>query len=904
MNRFLLLCLGVVLRLGMWLRYKVTYKGLEKLTPEAVGESGGVLFLPNHPSVFVDPALVMLGVYRRFAPHPMVIEYAFYGTGIHGIMKRVGALPIPDITRSRNSVKLRRTEMSFQTVMKGLRQGENYLIYPSGMTKRTGREILGGASGVHRIIQEVPDVKVVLVRITGLWGSSFSRAITGAAPPFFPTLMHGAKWVLKNLIFFMPRRRVTIEFEPAPANFPWGEDRITFNQYLENWYNRYPSPTGEVHTVEPFYQVSYAFWAKRFLDPKPTEDIGDKDINLDAIPESTKWTVYEELARMSKRNAKEIKPGMSLARDLALDSLDAADLLIFLEDEFEVKGVNPGDLTTVHRLLGIADKQVVGEQDELIDTSSTNGWDNTAGRPKAEIPEGETVGEVFLRACDRLGKHPACADARSGMMTYRRLKMAALLMADVIKDLPGDKIGILLPSSVGSSVLILATQLAGKVPVMVNWTVGPRHLDTVVKVSGVQTVLTAWAFIDRLENADLSGIDDKLVMMEELRPDISLRQKLRAFWRSRKSASALVSELELDKVNRDDPAVLLFTSGTESHPKGVPLSHRNILANLRGALPCVALKRDDVVHSMLPPFHSFGFTVLGLLPILAGVRAVYSANPTDAIRCIHDVGKWGVSLIAGAPSFLKGLLKAANKDQLRRVRMVVSGAEAAPPDLLAAISEIGPEVLYLEGYGITECAPILTVRQPGIADHGVGTPVPGVELLIVHPETHEPLPVGSRGLILARGDNVFSGYVSVEKLPEPFFEIEGERWYNTGDLGFLDETGCLNLSGRLKRFVKVGGEMVSLTAMETALVEQAKARGWKLALEGPSIAVSAKESDGRTEFYAYTCFPATTMEVNQALRDAGFSNLVKVSKVHHLESLPVMGTGKTNYRQLEKEFHD
>ncbi len=883
----------------------MTYKVLHKLHPDKLGEAGGIIFLPNHPAVFVDPTLVTIPLWRKFRPHPMVIEYAYYGAGMHGVMKRIGALPVPDITRSRNSVKLNRIEKSLQSVIKGVEKGENYLIYPSGMTKMTGREVIGAASGVHRILQEAPNTKVVLVRLTGLWGSSFSRAITGAAPPFFTTLKRNVVWLLKNLIFFMPRRRVLIEYEPAPADFPWNASRMELNQYLEHWYNRYPSSTGEVSQVEPFNAVSYAFWGQRLLQPTPTEEVSDKDIDLNRVPESVKWKIFEELGRMAKRPAQDIKPNMHLARDLGLDSLDAADLLLFLEDQFQVHRINPGDLTTVTRLLGIASKQVMGEPDEELDTSSVKNWFKDEGRPTALIPEaGHSIGEVFLHTCDRMGNIPACSDARSGMLTYRQLKMRALLMADIIRDMPGQNIGILLPSSVGATILILATLLARKTPVMVNWTVGPRHLETVVKVSGVEAVLTAWAFIDRLENVDLTGIEDKLIMMEEVRPSISLRQKIRALVGARKSAPKLIQQLELDKVDPESPSVLLFTSGTESQPKGVPLSHRNILANLRASLPCVDLHREDVVHSMLPPFHSFGFTVLGLLPILAGVRAIYSPNPTDAVRCAHDMGKWGVSLMAGAPSFLKGILKASSREQLRRIRLIVSGAEAAPPELLETIHGLGSHVLYLEGYGITECAPILTLRRPGTAENGVGQPIPGVEMIIVHPETHEAVPQGTRGLILAHGPNVFDGYALGETLTSPFIEIDGTRWYNTGDLGYFDEIGCLILSGRLKRFVKVGGEMVSLTAKEVAHAEQAKVRNWKLAEDGPSIAVLAKETAGRAEFYAFTAFHTTTIEVNQALRDAGFSNLVKISKVHHLGALPVLGTGKINYRQLEKEIHD
>jgi len=185
---------------------------------------------------------------------------------------------------------------------------------------------------------------------------------------------------------------------------------------------------------------------------------------------------------------------------------------------------------------------------------------------------------------------------------------------------------------------------------------------------------------------------------------------------------------------------------------------------------------------------------------------------------------------------------------------------------------------------------------------GVGLALPGVELLIVHPETEAVLPVGERGLILARGANVFKGYLN-PGLSSPFTTVEGKQWYKTGDLGFLDEEGILTISGRMKRFIKMGGEMVSLASIEDALLQMAPKKNWPTNEEGPALAICAKETAGeKTKIFLFSRFELSVDEVNNSLKEAGFSNLVKVSSVTRLPEIPIMGTGKINYRQLESDL--
>jgi long-chain-fatty-acid--[acyl-carrier-protein] ligase len=892
------------MRLALWFRYRIRVEGLDKLTPQALDRPGGILFLPNHPTYFIDPIVATLAVFPKFSIRPMIVEYMYYTPMIYGLMRFMDALPMPNFSSSSNSLKRKKSEKVIQTVIDNLKHGQNFLIYPAGKVKYTAYESIGGASAVHRILGEAPEANIVLVRIKGLWGSSFSRALTGMAPSISKALWDALKVVFKNLIFFTPRREVIIELVPAPADFPRDASRLEINKYLENWYNQPDGLTEqkEKNPGDSLMLVSYSMWHDKYIPVRHAVASTDEHIDLQNIPKEVKDKVYRKLAELKECDISMIKPEMALASDLGLDSLDTADLIVFLNDQFDVAGIPPNALTTVGQVLGIAAKQIQVEGAVEEDQGDLSKWSRPIERERINVAPGETIAEVFLNQCAKGGNRVACADGRIGVQTYSKLKLRAILLAEYLRNLPGKYIGIMLPASVAANLLILACELAGKVPLMVNWTVGPRHLESVVKLSNVEVVISSWAFIDRLENVDLNGIDESLLMLEDIVREFSVGDKLKAFFRSKKGTKAIMKTFGIDKFGKDSEAVLLFTSGTESMPKGVPLSNDNILSNLRSALSYLAIYSDDIIYGVLPPFHSFGFTVSGILGLLSGVRVYYSPDPTDGKRLANGMAKWHVTIMCGAPTFIKGMLKAAAPEQLASMRLCVTGAEKAPPELFEMLRNFGKPDCLLEAYGITECSPGLTVNPIGGVSKGVGLPLPGVELLIVHPDTEEILPIGERGLILVRGPNIFKGYLN-PGLSSPFTTIKGVRWYKTGDLGFLDEEGILTISGRMKRFIKVGGEMVSLASIEDALLQMAPKKGWPTNMEGPALAVCAKEIAGeKTKIFLFSRFQLNVDDVNAALREAGFSNLVKISSVTMLPEIPIMGTGKIHYRQLESQF--
>ncbi len=905
MKRIFFHLLAFFFRFILWFRYKIEVKGKELLTPETLNKPGGVLFLPNHPAVFVDPLAVALSIWPRYLMRPIIVEYQYYTPGVNWIMRLLNALPVPNFDTSANSLKRKKSEQVVDEMIKGLDKGENFVIYPAGQLKDTGKEILGGASSVHTIAQKRPETNIILVRVKGLWGSSFSRAYTGQTPPLFSVMWQGMKHVFKNLLFFTPRRKITIEFHQLPSDFPFKADRLDFNHYLEDWYNQPDGLTKQQGDLpgDSFIQVSYSCWREEI--PKiaePTEVDNKEEVDIKKVPKEIQESIKKELAAISDRDPNTITPEMHLARDLGLDSLDAAEIISFLQEKYDVDNITVPDLTSVNRVMGLASKKIFCEDTADGPKVNLQKWLKKNGRPLPEMQEGDNILEVFLNSCARMGNAAACGDDRAGILTYSEVKMRVILLAEWIKTLPGEHIGILLPASVAANLLVFAVQLAGKVPVMVNWTIGPKHLDYVIEFSGIQKVLTSWAFLDRLNNVDLTPVEDMLIMLEDERPKFTLGKKLKALFTSKFGTKSVLKKFGMDNLDPKKRAVLLFTSGTESMPKGVPLTHENILCNIRGALGVWTLNPEDVFLGILPPFHAFGFSASMLLSMLTGMRVAFSPNPTDGLKLAKAFEKWKATIVCGAPTFLKGMLKSGTPEMMESMRMCVTGAEKAPPELFTLMEKIGKKGSLVEGYGITECSPVLTLNREGVEPRGVGQPIPNVDLLVVHQETHEPLPIGETGLILAKGPNIFSGYLN-PGIASPFLTVQGYQWYSTGDLGFLDELNRLTISGRLKRFIKVGGEMISLGAIEDAVMQAAPQRGWKLAEEGPSVAVCAREEPGeKTKVYLFCCFKASTDEINEVLKETGFSNLVRVSGVNAMEEIPIMGSGKINYRILESDF--
>lgn len=868
--------LSSLMKILLSLRYRVTVRGLE-----AVPAERGIIIIPNHPAE-IDPVIVTTFLWDLLKPQPVVLESVYKTPLLTPIMRQIKAIPMPDMDFDSGPYKRRRIQRALDDVVTRLKNGENILIYPSGRLSVTGVEKLGGASGFSSILKQHPNVPVLMVRIRGLYGSIFSRALTeGHSPDIIATIKRGASLALQNLLFFAPRRNVTIDLVYNPLDLPRDGDTLTVNRYLENFYN---SPEPETPRLVP-----YTFWnpALPLIPQRP-----DESHALDEVPENVRVKVFEHLAKIAQTGSENLSYETRLGDDLGFDSLTIAEILLWLDREFEAHDIELSEIVSVGSVVRAASGQLATKAPKKEFVVPHSWTERLEERPSPDLNHVSSIGAAFLDRANQMGSLPAMGDERSGVLSWSDLKLRTILLARTFSTLKGKHVGLLFPASVAGSISAMACILAGKIPVFLNWTSGKRALLHACETTELSTIITSQSFLDIVQT-DLEFLEDRFLFLEEVVANLSAKEKLAASRLSQEANPQLKDAFGVSKCSPWDPAVVLFTSGSEALPKGVILTHENILSNIRGVLGAVHLDDRDVLLGFLPTFHSFGLTICTLLPLVTGLRVAYHPNPNESRKIARAIKTWGATLMAGTPTFLRSILQAGTTDQFGSLKYMVSGAERAPQDLFDRAARLPNKVTVLEGYGITECSPVVSVNRPDEPRVGVGKPLDGTTIKIVHPATHEPLPEGSEGLILIHSPCVFPGYT--DPALNPFIDIGGIRFYNSGDIGRL-ENGALVICGRLKRFIKIAGEMVSLTAVEEALQKELAGEN-----EAPSIAVLAQgaEGDGRPSLTLFSSQAVTPDEVNKILRSSGFPHLVAIARVERLKELPLLGSGKVDYQQLK-----
>jgi len=858
----------IVLRL----RYRLRVKGLKEIT--AKGKTG-ILFLPNHPAL-IDPVIVLTLLQKTFRPRSMADQDQIDLPLVRSIALKVGVRPLPDVAKYGEACK-EEVQRVIQESIEGLKAGENLLMYPAGHLARNRMEDLGGASALSTILEQVPDVRVVLVRSRGLWGSSFSWA-SGSAPNFAKGFFAGIRYILANLVFFAPRREVTLELL-EPADLPRTEGRAKLNRFLEAYYN---------DGAPPRTYVPHTFWeagGTRVLpEPEPPRIEGD----LSEVSAHTRELVLQQLQELS--GVAEIADSATLARDLGMDSLARMELQLWIEREFGFQGVDPESLQTVSDVLLAATGRAVSASGGKALKPIAPAWFQDPGT-RILIPDGQTILEVFLRQAARGPGRAILADQTSGVRSYRDVITAVLALKPHLEALEGEYVGLMLPASGGATIFYLALLFAGKTPVMVNWTVGARNIAHGLDLLGVKQVLTAGQLVSKIESqgTDLSAIKERIVLLEELGRRISKLEKLSAAFRARFNWSAL------RKASPRETAVVLFTSGSESLPKAVPLTHANLLANLRDLPKIFQFYPGDKMIGILPPFHSFGLTATTLFTVCSGVQVVYHPNPTEGVALAKLIEAYRVTMLVGTPTFLHGITRAARDEQLATLRVVITGAEKCPELLYESLDRRWPHLKIVEGYGITECSPVVSGNREAAPRRGaIGYMVESVQHAIIDLDTGKRVESGCTGMLLVRGPSIFGGYLNYDGA-SPFEEFEGHTWYRTGDLVREEPDGLMIFAGRLKRFVKLGGEMVSLPAVEEALL----AAFGSETDEEIILAVEATPVDTNPELVLFTIRDISREVANNAIRDAGLSPIHNIRIVKRLEAIPLLGTGKTDYRSLK-----
>lgn len=541
---------------------------------------------------------------------------------------------------------------------------------------------------------------------------------------------------------------------------------------------------------------------------------------------------------------------------------------------------------------------------------SIDSWERYTG----DLP---AIGAAFIDNAKRNGDELMVADALAGPLTGIKFLTAVICFSRLIKKYSGEQnVGLLLPTGGAGAIANMAAILAGKTVVNLNFTASREALAGSVSKARIKTLYTSRKFIDKLakKGIELDGVfkDSRLVYMEDLKNEIGKLTGLRTLITALVLPASVLKCLYCRPVAINSPAAILFSSGSEGRPKGVMLSHRNIMANLKQISDMLNTQDTDVVMASLPLFHAFGLTVTTFMPLVEGVPMVCHPDPTDAVNIAKLIAKYRATIFCGTSTFL-GLYtrnKRIHPLMLESLRIVVAGAEKLRPDIRDAFKLKFNKDIY-EGYGATETTPVASVNipdaidvnywsvQPGNKPGTVGMPLPGTGFRIVDPETLAELPTGTDGLILIGGPQVMLGYLDdAERTDAVITSIDDKRWYKTGDKGHLDADGFLTIVDRYSRFAKPGGEMISLTAVEEAVCDALKNPELEL------VAVNLPDEKKGEKIVLMIAADIQLEELKKAMLANRANPLMIPAALNVVETIPKLGSGKTDFKLARQQLMD
>lgn len=484
------------------------------------------------------------------------------------------------------------------------------------------------------------------------------------------------------------------------------------------------------------------------------------------------------------------------------------------------------------------------------------------------------------------GKKEIMEDVSRKKLTYKKLLTAIFALGSRIGKMTKKKefVGIMLPNANAMVVTFMGMQAYGRVPCMLNFTGGVKNILSCCKAAKVKTIFTSRQFIEKaeLEKVEQALLDAKykLVYLEDFKKEITLYEKLRAVYKT------FAPSRHIRNINPSDPAVVLFTSGSEGTPKGVVLSHKNILANCNQAISVVPVGVTDSVFSALPTFHSFGLTAGMILPLINGIRLFLYPSPMHYKIVPELIYDTEATVMFGTDTFFAGYAKSAHPYDFHTMRFAVIGAEKLKPETYNLwVDKFG--VRPLEGYGATETSPILSLNTPMNCRKGtVGRLLPSIEYKI-----EKITGIEEGGKLIVKGPNIMMGYLKADKAGV-LQRLDG-GWYDTGDIVTIDADGFVKIQGRVKRFAKVAGEMISLTFVEGEIK--------KLWNDFDHAIVSvADEKKGEQLILFTTNQNAKREDILAHFREVGITELSVPKVVKVLDSIPLMGTGKTDYVRISE----
>lgn len=510
-----------------------------------------------------------------------------------------------------------------------------------------------------------------------------------------------------------------------------------------------------------------------------------------------------------------------------------------------------------------------------------------------------TMLERVIDAAEQFGdKHLIIQDADHNKLTYRKLFAGIFLLADkfIKQTTKGEYVGILLPTMAGTAATIMAMQAIGRIPSMLNYSTGVQNIVNACKAAKIEKIYTAKRFIEKANLHEviktLEEHNIKIIHLEDIRQKINIFNKIAVIFKALRPIDYYKQLNKYHIPSANTPAIALFTSGSEGAPKAVVLSHENLQANITQALSRIDLAASDVVFNALPLFHSFGIMGGLFMPILMGIKVFLYPSPLHYRVVPEMIYGCNATVMFGTDTFLSGYSKVAHPYDFFSVRYIFAGAEKLREETRKVFMEkFG--IRILPGYGTTETSPVLTVNTPMHYKAGtVGRFLPAIQYRLI------PVPgIEEGGRLIVKGPNVMLGYLRIENpgvIEAPEYYIDGKNrkgWYDTGDIVKVDEEGFVTILGRAKRFAKIAGEMVSLSAVEEALTEK---------VEFLYAVISIQHHERGEMLCLFTNDP--NMDRHNALsliKKAGFSEIHVPKIIHYLEDIPVLATGKIDYVTLQ-----
>ncbi len=489
----------------------------------------------------------------------------------------------------------------------------------------------------------------------------------------------------------------------------------------------------------------------------------------------------------------------------------------------------------------------------------------------------DTLGRNFVRVARANWRRRCISDSSGKGLTYGQTLISVFTIAEKISKMAfgQENVGIILPPSVAGALVNLAVTLVGKVAVNLNYTASAGARKCAVEQCRLGCIISSRQF---LKKAGIDENDNRFVFIEDIIADIGFGQMAKAYFKARFARAGKIEAREI--------ATIIFSSGTTGKPKGVMLSHGNILSNIEAIRAVINIKRQDNLCAVLPFFHSFGFMCGLWLPLIAGASAGYIAKGFDGAEVGCQARKNRSTILFAPPTFLSHYVRRTKSEEFATLRLVFAGAEKLKKRL-AEEFEAKFGVRPLEGYGMTELSPVVSLNLPGQNKEGtVGKALLGVSVKIVDEQNGQVLAPESEGLVMVKGPNVMIGYLNMPKKTD---EVLKDGWYNTGDLGCLDSEGYLTITDRLSRFSKIAGEMVGHLGVENVYLD-------RLGMHEQVVAVTSvpDEKKGEELVVLYLDKAGDADRLHQIMAESDLPNMWKPRRSNYIriESMPAVGSGK------------